>query len=260
MMFALVAIANLLVGACVGLTGIAGFLLPMFYTGFLGFAPVDSLALSFTAFIASGLLGCPAYRKTGNLPLRTTAWFGAGSIVGALAGVRVGLALPADVLTVALYAVVLVSGASVLIRMVPRQRTAPRTKTAPEQSGGAGGSHVAYALIGAATALICAATGAGGPVLVMPILMLLRFPARTAVAVSLLDSVAIAVPGAIGYLAGGAVAPLTWALVAPALVGMAVGTVMGSRWSVRINANLLKGIVAVGSVGIALLKLSQTLL
>lgn len=154
----------------------------------------------------------------------------------------------------------LVSGASVLIRMVPRQRTAPRTKTAPEQSGGAGGSHVAYALIGAATALICAATGAGGPVLVMPILMLLRFPARTAVAVSLLDSVAIAVPSAIGYLAGGTVAPLTWALVAPALVGMAVGTVMGSRWSVRINANLLKGIVAVGSVGIALLKLSQTLL
>ena len=32
----LILIVNLLVGGCVGLTGIAGFLLPMFYTGFLG--------------------------------------------------------------------------------------------------------------------------------------------------------------------------------------------------------------------------------
>ncbi len=257
MTFALVALANTLVGACIGLTGVAGFLLPMFYTGFVCLAPVDSLALSFAAFIVSGLLGCPAYRRTGDLPLRTTAWFGAGSLAGALAGVRIGLALPAEALTVALYAVVLVSGASVLLRMLPRRGGRTPARPAAQEPAG---SHASYALIGAATACICSATGAGGPVLVMPTLMLLRFPPRTAVAMSLLDSVAIAVPSAVGYFASGAVTPLAWALLVPALLGHAVGTVAGSRSAARIDANLLKGIVAVGSMGIALLKLGQALL
>ena len=53
----LVIIMNALVGACIGLTGIAGFLLPMFYTGFMWLSPIEALALSFAAFIVSGILG-----------------------------------------------------------------------------------------------------------------------------------------------------------------------------------------------------------
>lgn len=44
----IVTMANLVVGAFVGLTGVAGFLLPITYTSLLG------LALSFGAFILSG--------------------------------------------------------------------------------------------------------------------------------------------------------------------------------------------------------------
>ena len=40
----LIVAVNLIVGVCIGLTGIAGFLLPMFYTGFLGMPVVESLA------------------------------------------------------------------------------------------------------------------------------------------------------------------------------------------------------------------------
>ena len=53
----LMILLNLLVGGCIGLTGIAGFLLPMFYTGFLGMPSSESLALSFVAFLISGILG-----------------------------------------------------------------------------------------------------------------------------------------------------------------------------------------------------------
>ena len=35
----LILLLNLLVGACIGLTGIAGFLLPMFYPAFSGCPP-----------------------------------------------------------------------------------------------------------------------------------------------------------------------------------------------------------------------------
>lgn len=248
--------ANLLVGACIGMTGIAGFLLPIFYVGVLGLAPVEALALSFAAFLVSGALGTPAYRATGDLPLREAGWLSLGSLVGAVAGVLVGLVLPAGVLTTMLYLVVLCSGVSVLVRMRPAPgggRTVPAGAASARPAG-------AYVALGAATAVICAATGAGGPVLVVPILMLMGFTPRAAVGVGLLDSVAIAVPSTIGYFIGGAVSPAAWALVLPAVVGHGIGVVVGSRNARRINPDLLKAIVAAGSVGVAAFKLAGMLL
>lgn len=262
MTLALTAIANLLVGACIGLTGIAGFLLPMFYAGFLALAPVEALGLSFAAFLVSGVLGCPAYRRTGDLPFHASAWLAAGSLAGAVLGVRVGLVLPAHVLTLLLYLVVLCSGASVLARMRPAgagarkipatgatttpDRTTPRTpQPAP----------ALLALIGFATAVICAATGAGGPVLVVPILMLMGFAPRTAVGMGLIDSVAIAIPSAAGYLLSPGIGAAVWGLLPVALVAHGIGVVAGSANAHRINADVLKAVVAVGSILVALIKL-----
>ena len=244
---ALVAAANALVGACVGLTGIAGFLLPMFYAGFLGLAPVEGLALSFAAFIVSGALGCPAYRRTGDLPLRASLGLLAGSFLGALAGTQVGLVLPADVLTVILYLVVLGSGASVLLRMRAGEKGSADVAPMP----GAGRLFV----VGLVTAVVCAASGAGGPVLVVPVLMLVG--PRTAVGMALLDSVAIAVPATVGYLLGGGVGAEVWSLLPAALAAHGAGVLLGSFNAHRINAPLLKGIVAVGSIAVALFKLAQ---
>lgn len=44
--YLIVIIANLLIGGMIGLTGIAGFLLPMLYSGFMGMPAVQALALS----------------------------------------------------------------------------------------------------------------------------------------------------------------------------------------------------------------------
>lgn len=219
-------------GACIGLTGIAGFLLPIFYVSVLVLEPVESLALAFAAFVVSGVLGWPAYRASGDLPLRACGWLCLGSLVGAVAGVFVGLALPAQVLTVTLYIVVLVSGTSVLLRMRPKKSIKLKDD---------------------------AQTGER-PVLVVPILMLLGFSPRSAVGMSLLDSVAIGIPSAIGYFAGGAIEPAVWTLLAPALIGHGIGTVLGSKNAHRINATVLKVVVAVGSIGVALFKLAGMLL
>ena len=51
--YLIVIIANLLIGGMIGLTGIAGFLLPMLYSGFMGMPAVQALALSFFAFLTS---------------------------------------------------------------------------------------------------------------------------------------------------------------------------------------------------------------
>lgn len=243
--------ANLLVGACIGLTGIAGFLLPIFYVGVLGLAPVEALALSFSAFVVSGLLGTPAYRATGDLPLRRCATLSAGSLVGAVVGVLVGLSLPSTVLTTSLYVVVLLSGISVLLRAGRAAGNGP--DGTPDVGAGA------LVAVGAVTAAVCAATGAGGPVLVVPVLMLLGFSPRRAVAVGLLDSVAIAVPSAVGYLIGGAVSAQSLALLGPALAAHGVGVVAGSRGAARVDQRVLKSVVALGSVAVAVWRLLPAL-
>ena len=259
----IVAVANLLVGGCIGLTGFAGFLLPMIYAGFLGMGPVEGMALAFSAFIVSGLAGCPAYRKTGDLPLRESAGLLAGSFAGALVGTKVGLLLPAAVLTVVLYVVVLVSGSSCLVQMVQARLRAARpaedagTAHTPGQRAV---SAPVFVLIGLVTAVICAASGAGGPVLVIPVLLLLGVPARRAVGMSLIDSVAVSLPAAVGYLAGGTISALTWSLLPVALVAHGVGAVVGAANAHRIDAPTLKTIVAVGAVAVAVVKLAMLVL
>lgn len=236
---------NLLVGGCIGLTGIAGFLLPMFYTGFLGMPSSESLALSFAAFLISGILGSVNYYRSGNLELKTAGILSAGSFLGAIVGVKINLLIPEDTMKIILYLVVLLSGISILLR-----------KEKPEKEGKKEEKNKAvYFLLGVVTGAVCAASGAGGPVLVMPLLTLIGFPAHTAVGISLFDSIFIALPSAAGYLYAASGVKEIYYLLPVLLVAHGIGVFAGSKNAVKINQKLLKQIVAVGSIAIACVKL-----
>lgn len=245
----LILLLNLLVGACIGLTGIAGFLLPMFYTGFLGMSAGESLALSFSAFLISGVLGAVTYYRQGNLDLKPAVILSAGSLPGALAGVWVNLLIPEDVMQMILYIVVLVSGVSILLRKDGK------TGGPEKQMTVAGMKAVLFFLLGVATGAVCAASGAGGPVLVMPLLTLIGFPAHTAVGISLFNSVFIALPAAGGYLWSGAENTEMFLLLIPVLIAHGIGVAFGSRNAEKIDPAMLKRIVAAASIAIALIKL-----
>lgn len=241
----LMILLNLLVGGCIGLTGIAGFLLPMFYTGFLGMLSSESLALSFAAFLISGILGSVNYYRSGNLELKTAGILSAGSFLGAIAGVKINLLIPEDTMKIILYLVVLLSGISILLR-----------KEKPEKEGKKEEKNKAvYFLLGVVTGAVCAASGAGGPVLVMPLLTLIGFPAHTAVGISLFDSIFIALPSAAGYLYAASGVKEIYYLLPVLLVAHGIGVFAGSKNAVKINQKLLKQIVAVGSIAIACVKL-----
>ena len=245
----LILLLNLLVGACIGLTGIAGFLLPMFYTGFLGMPAGESLALSFSAFLISGVLGSVTYYRQGNLDLKPAVILSAGSLPGALAGVWVNLLIPEDVMRMILYIVVLASGISILLRKDGKTDGPEKQMTLTGTKAGL------FFLLGAATGAVCAASGAGGPVLVMPLLTLIGFPAHTAVGISLFNSVFIALPAAGGYLWSGAENTEMFRLLIPVLIAHGIGVAFGSRNAEKINPVTLKRIVAAGSIAIALIKL-----
>lgn len=274
MMLILMLAVNLLVGLCVGLTGIAGFLLPMFYSGFLGFPSAVSLALSFAAFLVSGILGSVNYYRSGNLDLRTGLVLSAGSFLGAVLGVRLNLLIPESAIKTLLYLVVLGSGISILFR---EQRAARKEKgTGVKKEAAPAGSPQKhpffYILLGLVTGAVCAASGAGGPVLVMPLLTICGFPAHTAVGIALFNSIFIALPAAWGYLQTAfaltamadfpaAESPVLAAAAALhvlplLLLSHGAGVFTGSRFAVRINQKLLKTIVAAASILIACIKLS----
>ena len=105
------------------------------------------------------------------------------------------------------------------------------------------------------TGAICAASGAGGPILVMPILTLLGIPAHMAVGISLFDSIFIALPAVIGYLHAAAGKEGMYVLLPVLLIAHGIGVFAGSKNATRINQKMLKRIVAVASIAIACVKL-----
>ena len=243
------AAANLVVGALVGLTGVAGFLLPIVYTGPLGLGVTEGLALSFAAFIISGVLGSWNYKKAGNLNTSFGLRLSAGSLAGAILGVKLNLIIPEDMVKILLYVVVLLSGISILLR---------KDKPAGEEGGAKSwviSDHLICTLIlGFLTGAVCALSGAGGPVLVMPLLVVLGIPIRTAVGVALFNSIFIGVPACIGYLLQCSVTKLA-PILAVALIFHGVGVTFGSKNAVRINQTLLKKGIAVFSILVAIWKL-----
>ena len=90
----LVFLANIIVGVLVGLSSIAGFLLPIFYTSILNLGSVESLALSFSAFVVSGILGSRSYYKKNLLNLKLAIIISIGSFFASFLGVKANLLIP----------------------------------------------------------------------------------------------------------------------------------------------------------------------
>ena len=240
--------ANLVVGAFVGLTGVAGFLLPIVYTSPLGMGVTEGLALSFAAFIVSGALGSVNYNKAGNLDIPFGIRLSLGSLAGAVLGVKLNLIIPESTVKVILYVVVLLSGISILLRKDKSQEEGGRAYVISDH-------RAATLILGFVTGAVCSLSGAGGPVLVMPLLVVLGIGIRTAVGVALFNSVFIGIPACIGYMMQCSVKDLL-PVMAAALVFHGIGVVYGSRNAVKINQILLKKGIAVFSILIAIWKLA----
>lgn len=149
-----------------------------------------------------------------------------------------------------LYTVVFLSGISILLR---KDKKAAASDEQAKDSTFAGNLPAVLGL-GTVTGAICALSGAGGPVLVMPLLVLLEIPVRTAVGVALFNSVFIGIPACLGYFSQ-CISVRLLKILAAALVFHGIGVYFGSKNAVRINQTLLKKGIAVFSICIAIWKL-----
>lgn len=241
------------VGLLLGFSGIAGFLLPLFYVGALALPVPESLTISFLCFAIAGIISSWNYHRQGNLPMELAVPLGIGSVAGAVIGVALNSLIPADVVKLLLNLVVLVSGLSILWRSRPK-------------AGGAGGqaregrglpqSKRFYLVLGFLVAVICALSGAGGPILLMPVLVTLGLGVHKAIGVALFDSIFIALPSVAGYALRSSMGEI-WPLLAVSCAALAVGVLAGSRNAHRIRQQPLKISVAVFSVAISLYMIAK---
>ncbi len=246
-MLIIIGAVNFLAGVMIGICGIAGFLLPMLYSSVLAFAVSDSLALSFFAFLISGLIGSVNFYKKGNLDLNFSINIGLGSIFGAFRGVQLNSFIPTTSAKLILNLVVLVSGLVILFRKNEEKEAQSQLLS----------SKLFIFLLGVLTAIICALSGAGGPVLVMPLLVGLGIRVHKAIGIALFDSVFIAVPAFIGYYSTRET-ELIFLLILVAITHGA-GVLLGSFNAHKINAKPLKKGVAIFSVLIALYMINNLL-
>ncbi len=242
--YLIIIIANVMIGGMIGLTGIAGFLLPMLYSGFMGMPAAQGMALSFFAFLISGILGARNYYKSDNLDLRLASIISVGSIFGAILGVRLNLLIDESIVKRILYLVVLISGISILVRK-DKDKEGVQKRNIPV---------VCAVLFGFVTGGICALSGAGGPILVMPLLVTLGLQIKTAVGVALFNSIFIAVPCCVGYSMQCDTSSIVILLLV-SMVSHGVGVWAGSDNADLIKPQPLKKGVAVFSILIAIFKL-----
>lgn len=249
-------IGNFIVGGLIGICGIAGFLLPMMYTGLLGFPVGQSLALSFLAFFVSGAIGSYNFHKRGNLDVRFSLILGIGSFAGGLLGVKLNALITPVQAKFLLYLVVFLSGLSILLRKeAPADAKENGSAQNRQQKKSLLKAPLFVILFGFVTGAVCSLSGAGGPVLVMPLLVALGMPVHMAIGVALFDSVFIALPACAGYMLQCDLSSLGL-LLAVTVVAHGAGVVIGSSNAHKIKQRPLKLGVSLFSIAISIYMIS----
>lgn len=222
-----------LVGVLVGMVGVGGVLLPPGLVALGGLTANEATATSTWAFLFTGVIGTIAYARRGVVPWDMVSRLAVGVVPAAFAGALLGARLPASVVLLGLAALTLSVGALQLGPSAPRARR--------DEPGTA-----ALVGIGAAVGAGSALTGTGGPVLLVPVLLVLGVGPLKAVAASQVVQLPVVVAGSAGYLQTGLVdVGLGTLLGGTAAVGVVVGAVVATR----VHPTGLRRIVALACIG-----------
>ena len=239
------AVANLIIGITVGLSGIAGFLLPIFYTDLLNYPLNLSLTLSFLAFSVSGIVGALNYKRLNNFNTKIAVKLSIASIVGAFIGSKINLLLDPMLAKRLLYGMILFSGL-----MLIKGNKEPNNGEINAEDKISKNTLLLF-IVGVLTSIICSLTGAGGPILTVPILILLGIQTKTAIGIALFQSIFIAIPSILNYGSKIDVGNC-WNMAIVIVISHAIGVLIGSKLTAKINHNILKKTIAYMTVVIAI--------
>lgn len=224
-----------LAGMAIGATSIGGVAVVPVLSGIAGVPLPQAIAATSFAFLPTGVLGWYSARRQALLP--NIPWaLHVSALLGALTGAMVIRAVPPDAARVGLTLLTAGSGIYGLISVsAASSRSMPPTAT--------------QAALGFAVGCGSALSGTGGPVLLLPLLMLWRAPTGPSVAAAMSIQLPVAVAAsATHWLAGTLPLVLGLRISVIVLVGAWVGRALSRRLPVRVlRVGTSLSLIAVGA-------------
>lgn len=202
-----------------------------------------AMGTALITFIGTGLLGSYIYHRQGSINWPAALLLGCASIIGALFGSQLNLALSQTWLEIILAVFLAVMG----IFTIFKDRLVAQGMDWQLELEGRFGKLIFFTL-GISVGLASGLLGVGGPVLLVPILIFLGWPMLVAVGVSQVVSVFAALAGTVGYLVNGRIELLVAAL---ALTGELLGVFSGGYLAHRLDGKKLKLILGSALVGLS---------
>lgn len=238
---------SLVGGVCITTIGPGGIFVTVALFLLLDLGPSTVAGTASATFIATGLIGSAAYVRSGHLSGRTNRRaaliLSLASVVGAFVGAQLNTLLDVELFGMFLGAFVLLTG--VLIAVRESYGLARSEKF--DLTGACGG--FAMLGVGLLVGLPGGMLGVGGPVLAVPLMVVLGVPMLTAVALAQVQSIFIAGFATLGFAIHGAI---SWPLALLVGVPLTIGTLAGWYVAQRIDPARLKLALAAVLVGLGI--------
>ncbi len=205
-----------------------------------GLSPAQVAGTAILTHVATGALGSSAYLRSGELrrphTRRTALLLAASAVVGTPVGVGVNAMVSHRVFGLVLGVV----AAAAALLLVHRDRRGLVSHTHPRTSG--------VVVLGLGVSVFSGVVGIGGPMLTVPLLMVLGVPILESLASAQVQSVVIAGVGSLGYLLQGAV---DWQLALLVGVPELVGVLLGWRVARAVPGRVLQWALVVALLALA---------
>jgi uncharacterized membrane protein YfcA len=205
---------GLLSGLLIGAVGIGGVILVPALVYFGGVPIHAAIAGAMASYILTGLIGTLVYARAKSIQWDMVGWLWTGAMPAALAGALAANMASAVLLELSIGALTLFSGLHALFSRAVDERSDTTRISNPALGG-----------IGAATGFLSALSGTGGPLILVPILLYFELPVLTAVGLSQVIQLPIAVLATAGNLGYGNPDLVLGGLLA---LGLAFGTWAGA--------------------------------
>lgn len=234
-MILLLLLIALIGGACITTIGPGGIFVTIALFVLLPLEPGTVAGTASATFIATGIVGSLGYLKSGQLrgsvAFKSAMALSFASIAGAYAGSEINKLLDTSAFAVILGLFVLLIGFLILYRQ--RNGLHPDKKLKMDTWNGLGWMGAVGVVVGLPGGLL----GVGGPVLAVPLLVVLGVPMLMAVALAQVQSIFISGMATVGYSLQGVI---DWPLAVFLTVPLLIGTVAGWYLAQRIPVERLK--------------------
>jgi uncharacterized membrane protein YfcA len=228
----------LLVGIAIGIVGIGGVLLVPLLTYLGSIAIHIAVASCSLSYLFSGTVGAVLYARKGSIRWSMAGWLFAGAMPGAYLGAVTLSFLPGKAVELIIGILIIFAGIHSLIGNADGGATRESF------------SNLQLAVFGLVTGIGSAITGTGGPLVLVPILIWLRMPVLTAIGLSQVIQVPIAILATIGNFVHGTIDVFLGIGIA---VLSTIGVAIGAYIAHRVSALTLKRFAATMLIGVGFL-------